>query len=666
MSNSEVMISRSDMFRTRLFLLLLLGFQLAAASPSRAASLTCEILPRFMKAYLQNHIRYHRLDQEIEDRTTETYLRRIDPSRTVLLEGEVDEIRRSLRGSFQQVREGSCTFLSSLHANLVEELREVEESVRATVSSPDYEIDPTVELILDPEKRGRPRTPEEQQKLLSSLIDFQISNYLSAGETLDNAKKLLIHRYELRTKHLADLDAVDLYTAFLDAFASSLDPHSNYLSAEVLEDFRISMTLSLEGIGVALSERDGYAVVERIIPGGAADRLDVLQPKDKLITVAQENGEAVNIIDMPLREAVRLIRGKKGSQVHLTVLRQGERTERFPVTIVRDKIDLKEQAAKLRFEEREVEGKKIKLAILELPSFYGGADSTERQSTEDVAKLLQKVNEERADGLVLDLSRNGGGLLEHAVTISGFFLRKGEIVGIEDAHGRKQILSDEDEDILYSGPMVVHTSRVSASAAEILAGALKDYKRAIITGDDHTFGKGTVQTVSSLPPGQGALKITTAMFFRPGGKSTQNDGVRSDVVIPSLLTRNDFGEKTQPFALENQETTPFLSSYANAVPPSSRWRPISTDVVSRLAQKSRDRVDKTEDFIKIRNELREAESNQGVIQLAEILKEQEKAKADEKASRAEESSNGDAETERISPQLREATNILADLVGLQI
>ena len=160
---------------------------------------------------------------------------------------------------------------------------------------------------------------------------------------------------------MADLEAADLYTAFLDAFATSLDPHSNYLSAEVLEDFRISMTLSLEGIGVALSERDGYAVVERIIPGGAADRLDVLQPKDKLITVAQEDGEAVNIIDMPLREAVRLIRGKKGSQVHLTVLRQGERTERFPVTIVRDKIDLEEQAAKLRFEEHEVEGKKIKL-----------------------------------------------------------------------------------------------------------------------------------------------------------------------------------------------------------------------------------------------------------------------------------------------------------------
>jgi carboxyl-terminal processing protease len=407
-------------------------------------------------------------------------------------------------------------------------------------------------------------------------------------------------------------------------------------------------------------------VVERIIPGGAADRLDVLQPKDKLITVAQENGEAVNIIDMPLREAVRLIRGKKGSQVHLTVLRQGEHTERFPVTIVRDKIDLEEQAAKLRFEERDVEDRKIKLAVLELPSFYGGADPNERQSTNDVAKLLGQVNVEKADGLVLDLSRNGGGLLEHAVTISGFFLRKGEIVGVEDARGKRQILSDNDEDILYSGPMVVHTSRVSASAAEILAGALKDYKRAIITGDDHTFGKGTVQTVSSLPPGQGALKITTAMFFRPGGKSTQNDGVRSDVAIPSLLMSGDFGEESQHYALENQETTPFLSSYANAVPPLSRWRPVSTDVVSKLTRKSRDRVESTEEFAEIRDKLKEAEANDGVIRLAEILKEQEEAKSEEKAPVSEDSPKSEDDPEKISPQLEEAINVLADLVELQI
>jgi len=654
------MITRSRIPLNRLILSLSIGVLFAATAPAQAATVSCETVSRFMAAYLQNHILHHRLDDQLEERTMDTYLRRFDPSRTVLLEGEVTEILKDLKGAFANVKHKHCDFLTGFHQTLVKQQKGVEDFVRDFVSRPDYEVDTTVELILDPEERGHPKTVAEQQELLQNLIHFQMSNYLSADETLEDAKKLLIHRYELRTKRLDELDAVDLYTAFLDAFATSLDPHSNYLSAEVLEDFRISMTLSLEGIGVALSERDGFAVVERVIPGGAADRLGTLLPKDKIISVAQEEGEAVSIIDMPLREAVSLIRGKKGTKVRLTVLRQGEQTKRFPVTIVRDKINLEDQAANLRFEEREVEGKKIKLAILDLPSFYGGSNPTERQSTDDVARLLRQVNEEQADGLVLDLSRNGGGLLDHAVTISGFFLRRGEIVGVENARGGRQILSDEDDGILYSGPMVVHTSRVSASAAEILAGALQDYKRAIIAGDDHTFGKGTVQTVSSLPPGQGALKITTGMFFLPGGRSTQNDGVRSDVVIPSLLTSNDFGEKTQRYALENQATTPFLSSYANAVPTTNRWQPVSSDVVSKLAKRSHDRVVKSEEFAEIREKLKEAEANDGVVRLADILKEQEEVAAEEEAAEAEDAK------EKISPQLEEATSILADLVALNI
>jgi len=643
--------------------LLVLGLWLWTV-PAWGAELTCETVPRFMGAYRQNHVRCHRLDAELERRTIETYLLRLDPSRTVLLEGEVAAITEQLKGTFRKIENGSCFVLSDVHKTLVDQEREVEEFVRATVNAPDYAIDTDVTLLIDPEKRGRPKTKEEQQELLRKLIHFQMSNYVSAGETLEDAKRLLTHRYELRTGRLADLDSVDLYTAFLDAFASSLDPHSNYLSAEVLEDFRISMTLSLEGIGVALSERDGYAVVERIIPGGAAERLGVLEPKDKLITVAQEDSEPVNIIDMPLREAVSLIRGKKGTKVQLTVLRQGDHTERFPVTIVRDKVNLEEQAAKLEFKEREVEGRKLKLAVLELPSFYGGANPNERQSTEDVARLLRQVNAEKADGLVLDLSRNGGGLLDHAVTISGYFVRKGEVVGVEDARGRRQILSDDDASILFSGPMVVHTSRISASAAEILAGALKDYKRAVITGDDHTFGKGTVQTVSSLPPGQGALKITTAMFFRPGGRSTQNSGVKSDVVIPSLLTSDDFGEKTQRFALENQSTTPFLSSYANAAPPTNRWRPISNDLVIQLARQSEARVEANPEFSEIREKLDEAAAHNGEIRLAEMLKEREEAKSKEEETVAQ-SSDASDDSHPFSPQLDEAVNILADLIGLQ-
>jgi carboxyl-terminal processing protease len=627
------------------------------------AQLECSTIPQLAKEYLRNHVSYKKLTGDLESRTIDTYLRRVDASHSAFLASELEHERSQLGGIFERMQEEDCKALTCLHDSLVKRNAALESFVRTMLDQEGFSLDESVELQLDPDDRGYPASASEREKLLRSLVHFQLSNYLSSGEPLDEAKKRLVERYERRTKRMRELETVDLYSSFLDSFALSLDPHSNYLSAEVLEDFRISMSLSLEGIGVALAERDGYSVVERIIPGGAADRLgEVLRPKDKIIAVAEAGGEPVSIIDMPLRDAVSLIRGKKGTTVDLTVLRTGEKTERFPLSIVRDTIDLAEQAAKLRFEERELKGKKYKLALVELPSFYGDQDPTRRQCTDDLEKILAQVKEAGADGLLLDLSRNGGGLLEHAVKISGFFLRKGEVVGVENSRGQLQVLSDRDERILYTGPMVVHTSRISASASEILAGALKDYKRAIITGDDHTFGKGTVQTVTPLPAGHGALKVTTALFFRPGGKSTQNDGVLADISIPSILTAQDFGEKTQRFALESEKVSPFLSSYANAIGPSDRWSRVSAPVITELSKLSKTRVETNEDFQKIREDIVEARENDGVVKLSDILKEQEEAKA-----------NGDPETseetpeeadEELTPQTEEALNVLADLIAL--
>jgi carboxyl-terminal processing protease len=332
---------------------------------------------------------------------------------------------------------------------------------------------------------------------------------------------------------------------------------------------------------------------------------------------------------------------------------------------VRDTIDLAEEAAKLRFEQREVGDKKLKLAILELPSFYGDPNPGKRQCTKDVARLLHQVKQEKADGLVLDLSKNGGGLLPHAVTVSGFFLRQGEIVGVKDARGRRQELKDRDEEILYSGPLVVHTSRASASAAEILAGALKDYRRAVMAGDEHTFGKGTVQTVVKYPRGrsEGAIQVTTAFFFRPGGKSTQHGGVEADVLIPSLLSRDDFGEKNQPYSLLNQVVTPFLGSSANGGSDSERWRPITAETLAELSERSRRRVEASQEFAQIRESLKKQRENRGVVRLAELLKEKEEA--EEKAEPEQGSDAPDGEEEETpSPQLEEAINVLADLVAL--
>jgi carboxyl-terminal processing protease len=643
---------------------------LGAATPgtTRAAPIACETISPFLGRFLDHHIQHHGLNPELQSRTIDMFIRSFDPSQSALSQAEVEALRMKLTTAFQQIEKGDCSALDLVHKTFAKRQEGIEAFVKEVVGAEDYAIDPEVELVLDATKRGYPKTPEERSDLTRSLVHFQMSNYVNDATSLEEAKALLKHRYELRTKRIAELDSVDLYSMFLDAFATSLDPHSNYLSAETYEDFRITMSLSLIGIGVALSERDGFAVVERIIPGGAAAQLDVLKPKDKIIEVGQGEEDPVNIIDMPLRDAVSLIRGKLGTEVRLTILRQGETAERFAVSIVRDEINLEDQAAQLEFEEREVNGQKLKLAILKLPSFYGDSDPSKRQCTDDVARWLREVNREKADGLVLDLSRNGGGLLTHAVTVSGFFLRKGEIVKVQNSRGHQEVLSDSDEGILYSGPLVIHTSRVSASAAEILAGALKDYKRAVIAGDDHTFGKGTVQTVSSLQPGQGALKITTAMFYRPGGKSTQHGGVEADVVIPSVYSGDDFGEMHQPYSIEGNQIPPFQSSYAIASPRSASWTVVSDEIVARLAAQSKLRIDASSEFAEIYRKLDESRKNAGVIRLADLEKKREEQREKETSEEpdATETSEADAEEDEqdeVTPQLAEAINVLVDLIA---
>jgi carboxyl-terminal processing protease len=671
------------MRRRRILLGLCCAVWLALATPA-AADLSCERVPQLASEFLHSHVAFKRLTPELEARAISTYVKRLDASRSVFLANEVTAAEAQLGGIFERMRKGDCQPLFTLHKQLVADNKQLEDFVRQFVMAPGYVLDENVTLVLDPNERGNPATPAARDALQKSLIHFQMSNYLSAGEPLEEAKKRLVHRYELRTRRLAELKQDDVLSGFLDSFALALDPHSNYLSADVLEDFRISMSLSLEGIGVALSERDGYSVVERIIPGGAADRISEgrLEPEDKIIAVAEEGAQPVDIIDMPLRDAVSLIRGKKGTRVQLTVLREGDEARRFPVTIERDTIDLAEQAAKLRYETRERGGKKYKLAVVDLSSFYGDSDPSKRQCTDDLEKLLEQVKADNADGLVLDLSRNGGGLLEHAVAISGFFLRRGEVVGIQNSREQLQILSDQDDRILYSGPLVVHTSRASASASEILAGALKDYHRAVITGDDHTFGKGTVQTVTPLPPGEGALKITTALFFRPGGHSTQNEGVEVDVPIPSMLTTEDFGERTQDYALPSKQIPAFLSSYANALGPNDRYGQVDTAIVAELVKRSKQRVDESAEFKTLGEKIAKARKEEHQLKLADLMKERDEAKqngdgkgeakgdAKTKARAARTTDEGkplpdaNAADDEPTPQLEEAVDVAADLVEL--
>jgi carboxyl-terminal processing protease len=591
---------------------------LSFSAPAETA-LTCPAVPQLFQQFLKKHVRFRYLTEEIKERVADTYVRRLDPSRTLLLEADVQAIKTGFADLFGDLSKGDCRKLDAMHAGVLARHAKVEAFVREDVNREGYALDPTLELVVDPEKRGYPKTEQARNALHADLAQFQLSNYMSAGSDLEEAKRKLIHRYELTAKRLQERDSRDHFASLLDSFATSLDPHSSYLSAEMLEEFQISTSLSLEGIGAALSSRDGYAIVEQVIPGGAADRQGELKPGDKIVAVAQDGGDPVDVVDMDLQDVVRLIRGRKGSRVQLTLLRQADKVERLTVRIERDKIDLAEQAAKLRFVTLEREDKPLKLAVLDLTSFYGDRDPRARQSSSDVAGLLEQVREQKADGLLLDLSHNGGGLLEQAVRIAGFFIDSGGIVSIQESGSKSQVLPDPDGRILYGGPMVVLTSRISASASEILAGAMQDYRRAIIVGDDHTFGKGTVQTVLPLPPGLGAVKVTTGLFFRPGGQSTQNTGVPSDVVFPSLFNSDEYGENAQDYALPGQSIDAFLNGRKAGHAYSAHWKPVTPEVVAALEERSKLRVAASEEFADIMRLLAEAESNDGVIQLADVL-----------------------------------------------
>lgn len=623
--------------------------------PPQEEGLTCERMPELMRAYLKQHVRFHYLSAEIKSRTASNYVERIDPSRSLLLRSDVDAVESQVQDVFRDLRDANCDRLLAIHRDMLARYRSMEDYVRSVVMRPDYAIDGTARIAIDPAKRGFPATAEDQQHLYRRLIDFQMANYVSAGTPLEEAKGHLVHRYELISRRVDEEKPSDLYADFLHSFATALDPHSWYLSPDYFEDFQIGMGLSLEGIGVALGSRDGYAVVEKVIPGGATDRAKALKPKDKIIAVAQDQGDFVDVIDMALRDVVRLIRGRRGTKVHLRVLRQEDATRQFTVTIVRDKIDLEESAASLHWQTREREGRKLKLAVIDLPAFYGD-QAGERQSSEDVRHLLDQVNKEHADGLLIDLSRNGGGLLDSGIEIAGFFIRRGGVVAVKDTYANTKVLDDPDPGIVYSGPLVLLTSRMSASASEIVAGALKDYHRAIVVGDGQTFGKGTVQSVVRLPPDLGALKVTTALFFRPGGDSTQLDGVRSDIVLPSPFEVTDLGEKESPNALGNERIDPFRDPAANKA--SDGYREVDPAMIARLAKLSAARVEHDPEFAKLADQLAKARAHDGVVTVSEILDgHKDTEDADPEAS-------DDAAQAEASPQLREAVDILADYVEL--
>jgi carboxyl-terminal processing protease len=427
-----------------------------------------------------------------------------------------------------------------------------------------------------------------------------LRNYFEAnlqGDRHEEILKTLTRRYNRVMRNLKQFEPKEVLQWYLDALAHSYDPHTNYFGPREEEAFSMSMTLSFVGIGAVLTSEDGYATITEIKPGSPAEKSKSLKAGDKIVAVAQDRQSPVDVIDEKLQKVVEQIRGPKGSKVTLTYIPSGsDLSTRKTVTIVRDTIPLEEQEAKAKLVLlTNGAGKTNRIGVIDLPAFYSGAiggNGATKSPTADVAKLLRKLMAEHVDGVVLDLRRNGGGSLEECVSLTGLFIKTGPVVQVVNSLGQQRILEDDDASVLYDGPLVVLTSRLSASASEILAGALQDYGRAVVVGDSATHGKGTVQNLQSLEPfyrgagKPGQVKVTISKFFRPSGSSTQLKGVVPDVVLPSINNFADIGESALSNAL------PW-----NTIPP---VRFEKSDRVARalpeLQKRSAERVAKDRDY----------------------------------------------------------------------
>ncbi|MEN9404097.1 MAG: Tail-specific protease precursor, partial [Verrucomicrobiota bacterium] len=459
----------------------------------------------------------------------------------------------------------------------------------------------------DRSKSPFPATAEEADSLWHKRMKYEMLHDLLAKKTVEEAKTTLRKRYERMLKNMGDTEPTDIQETFLTSLTRMYDPHSDYFSSDTLQDFSIQMKLSLVGIGAVLGiEEDGNCIIREVVPGGPAYTSGQIHMNDKIVAVQQEGGETIEVIGMKLRRIVDMIRGAKSTKVTLTILPHdaADASQTKQVHIVRDVIKLNAARASARIYNlpSEQSGQTIPVGVISLNSFYDGSpedaapEDVRNTCSQDVAELVAKLKTEGIKALVIDLRRNGGGLLSEAVNMTGLFIKDGPVVQERDFQGQINVDSDTNSSVAYDGPLAVLTSRFSASASEIFAGALQNYGRAVIIGDSSTHGKGTVQAVlemkNYLPrmsqefTNTGAAKLTVRKFYLPNGSSTQNKGVVPDISLPSIDDFLPIGEASLPHALMWDEIKPTAFT----------GKALDKSLVQPLLQASRSRQESLEEF----------------------------------------------------------------------
>jgi len=487
----------------------------------------------------------------------DSYIKLLDPARSYFTAADIAEFDKWKTQFDDFLKSGNLDPGFTIYKRYLDRVKQRLDFALAELAKGVDKIDFTTHETLLIDRKDAPW--EKDQAALDELwrkrVKDEVLRQKIAGKEPKQIQETLTKRYKNQLARLDQTRAEDIFQAYINTFAQSYDPHTNYLSPDNAENFDINMSLSLEGIGAVLQSDNDQVKIVRLVPAGPAAKTKQVAPADKIIGVAQGNKEMVDVVGWRLDEVVKLIRGPKGSVVRLEVIpasnAPSDQTSKI-VSITREAVKLEEQAAKKSVLKLKQDGRDYKLGIIEIPAFYldfkayRAGDPEYKSTTRDVKKLLTELQKEKVDGVVIDLRNNGGGSLQEATELTSLFIEKGPTVLVRNSDGRVDVLEDENPGAFYKGPMALLVNRLSASASEIFAGAMQDYHRALIIGGQ-TFGKGTVQTIQPLNHGE--LKLTLAKFYRVSGQSTQHQGVLPDIDYPSIIDTKEIGESALPEAM---------------------------------------------------------------------------------------------------------------------
>ncbi|QMW03051.1 carboxy terminal-processing peptidase [Spirosoma foliorum] len=633
------------------------------------------------KILTQYHYRKVRLNDSLSSVVWDNYLKELDGNKTYLLASDVASFEKYRYQIDEALVNGDLTAAFDLYNVFRKRYQERSAFIKEQIKKP-FSFTEDESFNTDREKAAWPKTVEEQNDLWRKILKNQELE-LKLGNRKDSVVvATMTQRYANLDKAYNRIKSADVFQIYMNSFAEALDPHTNYFSPTNADRFNQEMSQSLEGIGAMLQEDGEYIKITSVLPGGPAFKSNLVKVNDKIAGVAQgDNGPMVNTMNWQVDEVVKLIKGPKGTVVRLQVVSPNALAGAPPkeIRLVREKIKLEDQRAKKEVIEVTDNGKTFKIGVINVPMFYRDFEGARKReegfssTTSDVKKFIDSLKAEKVAGIVIDLRDDGGGSLTEAINLTGLFIPKGPVVQVRESNGETEVYTDPDPSVTYDGPLAVLVNRFSASASEIFAAAIQDYKRGIIVGGQ-TFGKGTVQTLIDLnqwlpkePEKVGQVKMTIQKFYRINGSSTQHKGVTPDIQFPSAFSAEEYGESSQPSALpwDQINSTRYEQSHG-----------LDDKILARLRDRFDQRLKSDPELKQLAQDLadfKKAKENT-VVSLQESKRRKEREEAERKRAAANKVSQASApidETGTPSPNapkkkkdlyLNEAGLVLADYI----